>query len=118
MWPSPYQPQLQNTSAGMEYLPPTVIAATASASAATLLPGNTQGDGAQPDIRIENQTAAWAMCNFGDASVAAATVSNGIGIAPNSAHVVRVAPSTAYVSVILSTGTGNVRFLRGIGGMD
>lgn len=117
MWPSPFQPISLSTAAGQEYVAPLVVSASTSTSAVATLPGNSNGDGTQPDIRVENQTNGWAICNFGDSNQGAATLINGIGIPPGAAQVVRVAATTNSVAVILSAGAtaGVVRFLRGIG---
>ena len=117
MWPTPYAPLFGNTSTGIEQSAPVIVSASTTVTAATALPGNPQGDPANPDIRIENLTNGWAFCNFGDASVPNATVNNGIGVPPAAAVIVRVQPTTGFVSVILNTGatSGNVRFLRGAG---
>ena len=118
MWPSPFQPLFGNTGpGGLEQSAPVVVAASTTTSAATLLPGNSSGDGGNPVICVENPTNGWAFCNFGDASVGAATLSNGVGVPPGTFRIVSVLPSTAFVTVILNTGatSGNVRFLRGNG---
>jgi hypothetical protein len=117
MWPNAFQPINSNTATGIEYVAPLVVAASVVSSAASTLPGNSSGDGSNPDIRIENQTNGWAMCNFGDGNQGAATLTNGVGVPPNTALVIRVAPTTNSVTVILFTGAtaGNVRFLRGSG---
>jgi hypothetical protein len=117
MWPVSFQPILLTTATTQEWVAPVTITASTSASATTALPGNSAGDPTQPDIRIENQTNGWAMCNFGDSSVAAATLTNGIGVAPATAVVIRIGPSMNSVSVILSAGatSGPVRFMRGVG---
>lgn len=117
MWPNAFQPITSSTSTGIEYVAPLTVAATTTTSAALLLPGNTSGDGSNCDIRIENQTNGWAMCNFGDGAQGAATLSNGVGVPPNTALVIRVAPTTNSVSVILFTAAtpGPVRFARGSG---
>jgi hypothetical protein len=118
MWPNAYTPLFSNTGAGgIEEIAPTVIAATTAASPATLLPGNPLGDPANCDICIENTTNGWAFCNFGDVNVPAATLSNGIGVPPGGFRIIRVAPTAAYVSVILNTAAtaGPVRFQRGAG---
>lgn len=118
MWPSPFQPLFGFTgTGGAELIAPTVIAASTTVVAATLLEGNPQGDGANNAIAIENTTNGWAFCNFGDASVPNATLNNGVGVPPGSVRIVSVRADTAYVSVILNTGAtaGNVRFQRGAG---
>jgi hypothetical protein len=119
MWPTPFAPITTGswTPGTQELVAPVTIAASTSASAVTALPGNSSGDPAYPDIRIENQTNGWAMCNFGDASVAAATLTNGVGVPPGAALVIRVGGAVNSVSVILAAGatSGNVRFLRGSG---
>lgn len=117
MWPNPYAPLFGNTSTGIEQVAPTVVSASTTVTTATALPGNTGGDPANLDISIENTTNGWAFCNFGDASVPNATLNNGTGVPPGTIRIVRVQPSTGYVSVILNTGatTGPVRFLRGSG---
>jgi hypothetical protein len=118
MYPNPFTPLWGNTGpGGIEMAAPTVVAASTTASAATLLPGNPNGDGSNETICIENPTNGWAYCNFGDANVGAASQSNGIGVPPGSFRIVGVQSTTAYVSVILATGAtaGNVRFLRGNG---
>jgi hypothetical protein len=117
MWPTPYTPIFSNTPAGVEQIAPLVVAASTTTSAASPLPGNTNGDGSNPDISIENTTNGWAFCNFGDSSVPAATLNNGVGVPPGSVRIVRVQPGTTSVTVILNTGatSGPVRFLRGAG---
>lgn len=117
MWPNAYAPLFGNTSTGIEQLAPTVVAASTSVTAATQLPGNVGGDPSNLDISIENTTNGWAFCNFGDASVPNATVNNGVGVPPGTVRIVRVAPTTGFVSVILAAAatTGPVRFLRGSG---
>lgn len=116
MWPTPYAPLFGDTSSGIELSAPVVIAASTTVTTATALPGNPSGDPVNPDICIENTTNGWAFCNFGDANVANATVSNGVGVPPGATRVVRVGLAS-YVSVILNTAatSGNVRFLRGAG---
>lgn len=117
MWPCPYTPLFGNTSTGIEQAAPTVIAASTTVVAATALPGNPAGDTTNLDISIENTTNGWAFCNFGDASVPNATVNNGVGVPPGTVRIVRVAPTTGFVSVILAAAAtaGAVRFLRGSG---
>lgn len=118
MWPTSFQPLFSNGGLGaIEQTAPTVIAASTTASAATVLPGNPAGDGANTSICIENTTNGWAFCNFGDSGVGAATLSNGVGVPPGLTRIVNVRADTCYVSVILNTGAtaGNVRFLRGSG---
>lgn len=117
MWPNAFQPITATTATGQNYVAPLVVAASTTTSAASTLPGNSSGDGNNPDIRIENQTNGWAMCNFGDGSQGAATLNNGLGVPPNTTLVIRVAPSTNSVTVILFTGAtaGPVRFARGSG---
>jgi hypothetical protein len=118
MQPNAFSPLFGNTGVlGIELVPPTVVAASTTTSAATLLPGNPGGDGGNPVIRIENTTNGWAFCNFGDSSVGAATLSNGVGVPPGAFSIVSLQPSTSYVTVILNTSatSGNVRFLRGNG---
>lgn len=113
MQPRAFQPLYS----GLEQTAPTVIAASTTVTAATLLPGSTQGDEQNDSICIENLTNGWAFCNFGDASVPNATLNNGIGVPPASFRIISVRRDTAYVSVILNTGAtaGNVRFVRGNG---
>lgn len=96
---------------------PTVVAASTTVTAATLLEGNPQGDGANNVIAIENTTNGFAFCNFGDANVPNATLNNGVGVPPASVRIISVRADTAYVSVILNTGAtaGAVRFQRGLG---
>lgn len=118
MWPSAFQPQTSNIAGAIEYVAPVTIAATTTASAVTQLPA---GDpSSQPNIRVENQSTSWVICNFGDGAQGSATLTNGIGIPPNTARTVTLAPSSNSVSVILVTAaaTGPVRFLRGIGIAD
>lgn len=117
MWPTAFAPLFGNTSAGIEQTAPLVVAASTATSAASPLPGNVNGDPANPDIRIENTTNGWAFCNFGDSAVGAATLNNGVGVPPGAATIVRVKDSTNSVTVILNTAatSGNVRFLRGAG---
>lgn len=117
MWPNAYTPLFSNTTAGIEQIAPLVVAASTTTSAAVALPGNPQGDPANLDISIENTTNGWAFCNFGDSGVAAATVSNGVGVPPGTVRIVRVQQTTGYVTVILAAAatSGNVRFLRGSG---
>jgi hypothetical protein len=118
MTPNQFAPLFGNTGpAGIELTAPTVVAASTTTSAAAALPGNPGGDGGNPVIRIENTTNGWAFCNFGDANVGAATLSNGVGVPPGAFAHVTVQPSTSFVTVILNTGatSGNVRFLRGNG---
>ncbi len=118
MWPVPFTPIFGNTGVGgVEQAPPTVIAASTAASAATLLPGNPIGDSSNMAVCIENTTNGWAFCNFGDSNVPAATLSNGVGVPPGSFRIVNVSQACSYVSVILNTGAtaGNVRFVRGTG---
>lgn len=117
MWPTPFQPILLTTVGAQEYIAPLVVAAAVATSAVLPLPGNSQGDPGNPDIRIENQTNGWAICNFGDGNQGTATLLNGIGVPPMSAQVLRVAATTNSVSVALSTGAtaGAVRFTRGSG---
>lgn len=118
MQPRAFQPLWGNTGiGGIEQAVPLIVAASTTVTAATLLPGNPQGDGQNDSICIENTTNGWAFCNFGDASVPNATLNNGIGVPPGSFRIICVRPDTAYVSVILNTGAtaGNVRFLRGNG---
>lgn len=118
MQPNAFQPLFGNTGiGGNEQTAPTVVAASTATSAATLLPGNSQGDGGNPVIAIENTTNGWAFCNFGDANVGAATLNNGVGVPPGIVRLVTVMPSTNFVTVILNTGAtaGAVRFLRGNG---
>lgn len=117
MWPNAYTPIFSNTTAGIEQIAPLVVAASTTTSAASQLPGNSQGDPANLDICIENPTNGWAFCNFGDSAVAAATASNGVGVPPGTVRIVRVQPTTNFVTVILASGatSGNVRFLRGAG---
>lgn len=117
MWPTPFAPIFGNNATGIEQTPPLVVAASTTTSAASALPGNSQGDGANPDIRIENTTNGWAFCNFGDGAQGAATVSNGIGVPPGVSTIVRVQPTTNSVTVILAAAatSGPVRFLRGAG---
>lgn len=118
MQPNQFAPLFGDTGpTGIELTAPTVVAASTTTSAATLLPGLSGGDGGNPVIRIENPTNGWAFCNFGDSNVGAATLSNGVGVPPGAFAHVTVQPSTAYVTVILNTGAtaGNVRFLRGNG---
>lgn len=117
MWPTAFAPLFGNLSTGIEQSAPLVVAASTSSSAVSALPGNLNGDPANPDIRIENTTNGWAFCNFGDASVGAATVSSGVGVPPGGATIIRVQPSTNSVTVILAAAatSGNVRFLRGAG---
>ena len=118
MQPRAFQPLWGNTGiGGIEQGAPTVVAASTTVVAATLLPGNSQGDGQNDVISIENTTNGWAFCNFGDANVPNATLNNGVGVPPGSVRIVCVRPEIAYVSVILNTGAtaGNVRFLRGNG---
>ena len=117
MWPNAFQPITSNTAVGQEYIAPLVVAASTATSAVSALPVNSSGDGSNCDIRIENQTNGWAMCNFGDGAQGAATLNNGLGVPPNTALVIRVAPTTNSVAVILFTGAtaGPVRFARGSG---
>jgi hypothetical protein len=118
MYPNPFTPLWGNQGPGaVEMTAPVVIAASTTASAATALPGNPGGDGANNTICIENTTNGWAFCNFGDSGVAAATVSNGVGVPPGAFRIIGVSPSCSEVSVILaaSATSGNVRFLRGNG---
>ncbi len=117
MWPNAYQPILIAGSSGIELAPPVIIAASVAASAVTPLPGNLNGDAANPDICIENTSNGWAYCNFGDANVAPASLVNGVGVPPASFRIVRVALTTSYVSVILGAGAtaGAVRLFRGAG---
>ena len=118
MQPNAFAPLFGNTGVGgIELTAPTVVAASTTTSAATALPGLIGGDGGNPVIRIENLTNGWAFCNFGDANVGAATLSNGVGVPPASFAIVSVQSSTDHVTVILNTGatSGNVRFLRGNG---
>lgn len=115
MYPNAFQPLFGFTGpGGAEQASPVVVAASTTTSSATLLP---PGDGAQPSICIENITNGWAFCNFGDANVGAATLSNGVGVPPNSFRIISVRPDTDHVTVILNTGAtaGNVRFVRGNG---
>lgn len=118
MWPNAFLPLFGNTGiGGLEQSAPVVVAASTTTSSATALPGNTSGDGGNPVICIENTTNGWAFCNFGDASVGAATLSNGVGVPPGSFRIVSVRSDTTFVTVILNTAatSGNVRFLRGNG---
>lgn len=121
MWPTTFKPLESNTTDSgtqtIETLAPTVISASTTASAATALPGNTDGDASNADICIENLTDGWAFCNFGNSNVASATVSKGVGVPSGSFRIVRVGENDGYVSVILNTGAtaGSVRFLRGAG---
>jgi hypothetical protein len=118
MWPTPFRPLFGFTGpGGAEQSAPVVVAASTTTSAATALPGNPSGDGADSAICIENTTNGWAFCNFGDANVGAATLSNGVGVPPGSFRIVTVRADTTDVTVILNTGatSGNVRFLRGNG---
>ncbi len=119
MWPTSFAPLFSNTASGIVSVAPVVVAASTVASAATALPGNVNGDGDNPDILIQNQTNGWAFCVFADlsANVPAATLTNGIGVAPGASRMVRVQPSTAWVAVILATGAtgGSVNFVRGAG---
>ena len=113
MQPRAFQPLYS----GLEQTAPTVIAASTTVTAATLLPGSTQGDEQNDSICIENLSNGWAFCTFGDASVPNATVNNGVGVPPGSFRIISVRRDTAYVSVILNTAAtaANVRFLRGNG---
>jgi hypothetical protein len=118
MYPNPFTPLFGFTGpGGAEQVAPTVIAASTTASAATLLPGNPGGDDANNTIGIENLSNGWAFCNFGDANVSAATVNNGIGVPPGGFRIIGVRADTSYVSVILNTSatSANVRFVRGNG---
>ena len=117
MWPTPFAPILLTTLGAQEFLPPTVVAASVAASAITPLPGNSGGDPGNPDIRVENLTNGWAICNFGDGNQGPATLLNGIGVPPGMEKIIRVAGTTNSVSVILGTGAtaGSVRFVRGSG---
>ena len=118
MYPAPFQPLFGFTGpGGAEQSAPVVVAASTTTSAATALPGNPQGDGGNNVICIENTTNGWAFCNFGDASVGAATLNNGVGVPPGTVRIVSVRADTTDVTVILNTGatSGNVRFLRGNG---
>lgn len=120
MYPLPFVLPFNNQGpASIEQVAPTVVSASTTTSSATALPGNPYGDRINKSIRIENVTNGWAFCNFGDANVGAATLSNGVGVPPNSAATVTVGDQTGYVTVILNTGatSGNVRFVRGFGGM-
>lgn len=118
MYPNPFRPIWTTNSTGQAVASPLNVSASTVAAPGNL-PGNSQGDGANVDIRVENPTSAWAYVTFGDGSQPVATyaagTSNGIGFAPNSVEVIEVPGTTNSVSVILSTGTGFVRFARGLG---
>lgn len=114
MLDNPFQPIVSTTTNGQSVAAPLNVSASTTAASGNL-PGNSSGDYQNVDIRIENPNSAWAYVTFGDGSQPTATSSNGIGFAPNSVEVMRVPQTANSVSVILSTGTGSVRFTRGLG---
>lgn len=111
-----YQP-LYTPSAGTTpgtLNPSVTVAGAITATASTVLPGTLNNQVVQ--IQIANQGAAWAFVNFGVfGAVVPATVANSYPVAPGAVVVVSVAAEVSGVSVILSTGTGNVIFTRGEG---
>jgi hypothetical protein len=87
------------------------LAATA-ASQAIQLPGN----GSTQQIRVANQSAAWASINFGVfGATPAATVATGLPVAPGAVEVFGVASEVCGATCILASGTGSVTFTRGSG---
>ena len=104
-----YQPSAGNSAGGL--VASVTVAASTTASTGTL-PGN----GYPKNIQISNTTTSWAYVNFGNStSLAAATVATGYPVPPGAAYVVTISTEVNTVSVILSTGTGNVIFTRGEG---
>lgn len=114
MLDNPFQPIVVTSANGQFVASPLNVSASTSATSGNL-PGNQSGDVQNIDIRIENPNSAWAYVTFGDGTQPTATSSNGVGFAPNSVEVMRIPPTANSVSVVLSTGTGSVRFTRGLG---
>lgn len=114
--PNPFKPLSTRTGqANTGPIPPSTLAATASAQTLTLA-GSGGYDG-NIDFRIENNSASWAFFTFADtaANLTTATTSNGIGIAPGAVEILELSPETNVMSVILASGTGTFRVTRGMG---
>lgn len=114
-----FEPMYAPTGAGNAQgtlLPSTTIAATVAAAPTTVFAGTMTNYKAQ--IRIANQTSAWAFINFGVfGNIVAATVASSMPVAPGAVEVVTVDKEVTGASVILAAGgtTGNVTFTRGEG---
>lgn len=114
MYPNAFRPLTVVTASLKQTASPVTISASNSVSAVTALPGRND-ESEDTDIRVENQTSGWAYCLFGDLNVGNATTTTGIAIAPLSVEVLGFPSWVGFVTVILSTSTGNVRFTRGLG---
>lgn len=103
-----------SASANGSLWPSVTVAGTTTAASANL-PGLTSSSDSN-QILISNTTTAWAYVNFGlTGAVTAATVAAGLPVPPGASATVSVDSEVGAVSVILSTGTGNVIFTRGEG---
>jgi ethanolamine transporter EutH len=94
----------------------TTIAATVAAAPTTIFAGTMTNY--QQQIRVANQTSAWAFMNFGVfGNITAATVAASLPVAPGAVEVFTVDKEVSGASVILAAGgtTGNVTFTRGEG---
>lgn len=119
MYPNPFKPiQGRTVNNGVigefVYAAPLNVAASTTAASGQL-PGSNTGHDGNVDIRIVNETNAYAFVTFGDGSQPTATVNNGMAFLPGSSEIVQVPQTCNSVSVILSTGSGTVQFMRGTG---